>query len=268
MKQTRLIATLSFAFLMASNVNYAVGAEQAAATVNGVIIPSALFEKMVKGNVDKGQKDTPELRKAIKDELISRELVAQDAQKKALDSTAEAQEQFVQIRQNFLIELNFADFIKKNPVTDTELKAEYDRQVALLGEPGKLQEYQLSQIATKTQAEAKAALARVKRGEAFDKIAREVSINPSKENGGSLGWVLPAQIIPAIGNVIVNLEKNAITAEPIETASGWNVIKVDDKRAYKAPTFEQSKEQLQLPVLQAKKAAFIKKLKELAKITQ
>ena len=268
MKQTRLIATLTFGLLIASHATFSVGADQGAATVNGVVIPSALFEKMVKGNVDKGQKDTPELRKAIKDELISRELVVQDAQKKALDTTSEAQEQFAQIRQNFLIELDIADFLKKNPVTDAELKAEYDRQVVLLGEPGKLQEYQLSQIATKTQAEAKAALARVKKGEAFDKVAREVSINPSKENGGSLGWVLPAQIIPAIGNVIVNLEKSAITAEPIETASGWNVIKVDDKRAYKAPTFDQSKDQLQLPVLQAKKAAFIKKLKDVAKITQ
>ena len=268
MKQTRLIATLTLGLLIAAYATCSVGADQGAATVNGVVIPSALFEKMVKGNVDKGQKDTPELRKAIKDELISRELVVQDAQKKALDTTSEAQEQFAQIRQNFLIELDIADFLKKNPVTDAELKAEYDRQVVLLGEPGKLQEYQLSQIATKTQAEAKAALARVKKGEAFDKVAREVSINPSKENGGSLGWVLPAQIIPAIGNVIVNLEKSAISAEPIETASGWNVIKVDDKRAYKAPTFDQSKDQLQLPVLQAKKAAFIKKLKDVAKITQ
>jgi peptidyl-prolyl cis-trans isomerase C len=238
------------------------------ATVNGVVIPSVLFEKMVKADVDKGQKDSPELRKAIKDELISRELVVQDAQKKLLDSTPEAQEQFAQIRQNFLIELALADFIKKNPVKDMELKAEYDRQVSMLGEPDKLQEYQLSQIATKTQAEAKAVLSRVRKGEAFDKVAREISINPSKENGGSLGWVLPAQIIPAIGNVIVNLEKGAITAEPIETASGWNIIKVDDKRAYKVPTFEQSKEQLQVPVLQAKKAAFIKKLKDSAKISQ
>ena len=268
MKQTRLIAILTSALIMTAYASISIAAGKELVIVNGVTIPSDKIEKAVKINVDKGQKDSPELRKAIKDELISRELVAQDAQKKALDSTPEAQEQFAQIRQSFLIELDLEDFIKKNPVTDAELKAEYDRQITLLGEPGKLQEYQLSQIATKTLAEARAALARVKKGEAFDKVAREVSINPSKENGGSLGWVLPAQIIPAIGNVIVNLEKGAITAEPIETAAGFNVIKIDDKRTYKAPAFEQSKEQLQLPVLQAKKAAFIKKLKDAAKITQ
>ena len=193
MKQTKFIAILISSLIITAYVSLSQAAGKELVIVNGVTISSDKVEKAVKINIDKGQKDTPELRKMIKDELISRELVAQDAQKKSLDSTSEAQEQFAQIRQNFLIDLDLADFIKKNPVTDSELKAEYDRQIALLGEPGKLQEYQLSQIATKTQAEAKTALARVKKGEAFDKVAREVSINPSKENGGNLGWVLPAK---------------------------------------------------------------------------
>ena len=136
MKQIRLIAILTSALIITSYASTSLAAGKELVVVNGVTISSDKIEKAVKINVDKGQKDSPELRKAIKDELISRELVAQDAQKKALDSTPEAQEQFAQIRQSFLIELDLEDFIKKNPVTDAELKAEYDRQISLLGEPG------------------------------------------------------------------------------------------------------------------------------------
>ena len=268
MKQIKVSVMLIALFLITVYGSSTMAADKPVAIVNGVGISAALFEKTVKANVDKGQKDTPELRNAIKEELISRELVAQDTQKKGLDKTPEAQEQLAQIRQNFLIELNMADFMKKNPVTEAELKAEYDRQIGLLGEPGKIQEYQISQIVTQTQPDAKAALARIQKGEAFAKVAKEVSINPSKEGGGSLGWVLPGQILPSIGNVIVNLDKGGITAQPIETPYGWNIIKVDDKRAFTPPSLEQAKEQVQLAVLQAKKAAYIKKIRDAAKITQ
>ena len=121
MKQIRLIAILTSALIITSYASTSLAAGKELVVVNGVTISSDKIEKAVKINVDKGQKDSPELRKAIKDELISRELVAQDAQKKALDSTPEAQEQFAQIRQSFLIELDLEDFIKKNPVTDAEL---------------------------------------------------------------------------------------------------------------------------------------------------
>ena len=265
-KTSFLITALSLTMMLSMPLSAAETMAAPMATVNGVVIPSALLEKNVSINVAQGQKDTPELRAALKEELISRELVAQEAQKKSLDKAEDAKDQFAQIRQNFLIELAIMDYLKKNPITEAELKAEYDRQIATLGEPGKVQEYQLSQIVTNGKADAAAALARVQKGEAFDKVAKDVSINPSKENGGNLGWVLPAQILPSIGTLIVNLKKGAVASEPIETPGGWNVIKVEDIRKYTPPTFEQSKQQLEMAVLQIKKTTFVKKLRESAKV--
>lgn len=262
------LSALSLAMMLSLNSAYAADSKSASkvlVTVNGVAIPSALLENNVKLNVSQGQKDSPELRNALKEELISRELVSQDAQKRNLDKTEEAKDQLAQIRQNFLIELALGDYLKKNPITDAELKAEYDRQISLLGEPSAINEYQLSQIATASKADALAALMRVQKGEAFDKVAKEVSINPSKENGGNLGWVLPGQVLPSIGSVIVKLAKGSVTDEPIETSYGWNILKVEDKRKYTPPSFEQSKEQLQIAVLQNKKSTYVKKLRDSAK---
>ena len=263
------LTALSLALLSLNQVSFAADVKSGSkvlVNVNGVAIPSVLLENNVKLNVGQGQKDTPELRNALKEELISRELVSQDAQKKGLDKTDEAKDQFAQIRQNFLIELALTDYLKKNPITEAEMKAEYDRQIALLGEPGTINEYQLSQIATATKADALAALARVQKGESFDKVAKEVSINPSKENGGNLGWVLPGQVLPSIGSAIVKLAKGAVTEEPIETPSGWNLLKVEGVRKYTPPTLEQSKEQLQIAVLQNKKTSYFKKLRDAAKL--
>jgi peptidyl-prolyl cis-trans isomerase C len=265
-KTSFLLAALTTAVMLSSPGYAAEIKATPMATVNGVVIPSSLLEKNVSINVAQGQKDTPELRAALKEEIISRELVAQEAQKKGLDKAEDAKEQFSQIRQNYLIELAIMDYLKKNPITEAELKTEYDRQIASLGEPTKVQEYQLSQIVTKSKIDAAAALVRIQKGEAFDKVAKDVSINPSKENGGNLGWVLPGQILPSIGTLIVNMKKGAVTDLPIETSYGWNVIKVEDIRKYTPPTFDQSKQQLEMAVLQVKKTAFLKKLRESAKV--
>ncbi|MFM6961617.1 MAG: peptidylprolyl isomerase, partial [Polynucleobacter victoriensis] len=87
-------------------------------------------------------------------------------------------------------------------------------------------------------------------------------------NGGDLGWVLPNQILPAIGNVLPNLNKCSLAAAPIQSPLGWHIIKLEDKRNFKIPTIEQIKDQIQQSLIQKRQAEFIKKLKENAKIIQ
>jgi peptidyl-prolyl cis-trans isomerase C len=115
------------------------------ATVNGIAIPASLLEQNVRANVAQGQRDTPELRQLLKDELINREILAQEAAKLGLDKTAEAKTQLAQLRQTLMVELLLTDMMKKNPITDVNIKAEYDRRVETLKNE---QEYKVGLIVT------------------------------------------------------------------------------------------------------------------------
>ena len=237
----------------------------AAAVVNGVTISDKTLDKIVKANVAQGQKESPELRKVILDELVARELFIQAANKQGLDKTPEVQERLAQIRQDLLIAALEGDYLKKHPITDSDLKAEYDRQINLIGDS---QEYNLKQIIVANEADAKAILSALKRGESFEKLAKEKSLDPSKEQGGNLGWVLAKQIIPEIANVLANMSRGSLTAAPIQTSLGWHVIKLEDSRQFKAPTFEESKVRVQQTLMQAKRIELLGKLREAAKIVK
>jgi peptidyl-prolyl cis-trans isomerase C len=233
------------------------------ATVNGAALSNELLEFLLSNNIAQGAKDSPELRQMIKDELIGREVLAQEAQRLGLDKQAQALSQMTLLRQNFLVELLLKDRATKNPITDEALRADYERQIKALGD---VSQYRISHIVLGSEADAREVLARAKKGEPFDKLAREKSLDASKNEGGSLGWLLPNQVLAALSNVMVNLDQGAVAAAPIQTPAGWHVLKVDEKRPFKAPSLEQSKEQIRQGLQQQQNAEFARKLRDAAKI--
>lgn len=262
--KSSIFSVLCAALVLASGQ---VGAQNKAtgtmSTVNGVAIPNALLEHNIQVNVARGQRDTPELRQVIKDELITREVLAQEAARLSLEKTSEAQAQWAQLRQTFMVELLLNDYLKKNPITEAKIKAEFDRQVAAMKDQ---QQYKISLIVLPTEAEAKTVLARLRKGEVFSKLATEKSIDASKNGGGDVGWVLPSQILPAISNVMVNLNKGALSAAPIQTQAGWNIIKVEDKRAFKAPSFDEAKNEIRGALMQQQRAELVNRLRASAQV--
>ena len=235
------------------------------AVVNGKNISAAVLEKSVQATVSKGVKDSPELRAGLLSELINRELLVQDSIKKNLDDDAEFKSQLEQVRQNLLADLVLNKHLAKNPINDQQLKAEYDSQVRALGDSSELQQYKIRQILVSKESDARQALNRLKK-ESFEKVAKEVSIDASRDNGGDLGWVLPNQVIPSISNVMVNLNKGSTSQAPIRTNSGWHIIRVEDKRAFKVPSYEESKERVRVSLLQKMRAEYIAQLRKEAKI--
>ena len=237
----------------------------AAAAVNGVVIPQTLLDQNVRVNIAQGQRDTPELRQAIQDELVNREVLAQESARLGLDKTPDAQAQWAQVRQTFMVEILLNDYARRNPLTEAALKTEFDRQITAMKDE---QQYRLSLIVTATEAEAKAVLARLKKGESFAKLASELSLDPSKKNSGEVGWVVAAQILPAISNVMVNLTKGGLSAAPIQTSTGWNIIKLEDKRAFLAPSFDLAKNDIRQMLLQQQRFEYVKTLRDKAKVVQ
>ena len=260
--KTKSLISLLMLLLAASGIQAADDAKTLV-TVNGEKLGQNLLNQMVANSTSQGTKDTPELRAALENELIVREVLAQEARKQRLDQDAQVAAQMRLLQSALLAETLINRQSEKFSTGEEKLRAEYKRQADLLADA---EEYQLSQVVTATEAEAKAVIKSTKDGESFEKLAREKSISPSRQNGGGLGWILANQITPTIGNVVANMTTGAVTSMPIATPEGWQIIRLDGKRKYKVPSYEDSKQQLINAVLANERAEFIQKLVKAATI--
>ena len=239
------------------------------ASVNGVPITKGLLDLNIKGAIAQGQKDSPELRKALTEELINRELIAQAAIKEGLEKNIDLPDQITQLKQNLLLQAYLENHFKKEPITDAKLREEYEKQKKLMGDNSTAIQYKVSQIILPTESEALGVIARLQKGESFSKLAKEASIdNSSKEQGGAIGWILPQQILRPIADVMVNLNKGAVNNSPIQIQGGWVIVKVEDKRTMKVPTFDESKNQIRQALVQQYLQETVKRLRETAKVVQ
>jgi peptidyl-prolyl cis-trans isomerase C len=239
------------------------------ATVNGQPLSDGLLDVNVRANVARGQADTPQLRQALENEIIGREVLAQEAQKLKLEQSAQAQAQWQQMEQNFLANLLLNNYAANNPVTEDQIKAEYEE---FLQEVKDDKQYKLSLIVVPTQARAREIIAELQKGKnsakLFADIAAKESSDPSQENNGELDWLLARQMVPAVGNVVVNLNKGQITAAPLQTRQGWNVVRVDDVRDYTPPAMKDIEDQLRQAAAQKQLSDYIESLQEKAKIVR
>ena len=238
----------------------------AAASVNGTVISNDVVEQGIQAALSQGQKDSPELRNAVLSKLIEISLLSQQADRDGLANSDKANRQLAQIRQNYLADLELATFSAQNPVSDSDVQAEYNREVASLGPQGTIVEYKVSDIAVATEEDAKTALARIKKGEAFDKVAKSMSLAPNKVQGGAVGWVQSGQVSPQISSVLVALSVGQVSPLPIKMPQGWYLIKLEDKKSSKPPTLEQAKASIRAGLTQKKQFEYLNQLRQGANI--
>ncbi len=238
----------------------------AAASVNGTIITNDMVEQGIRAAIAQGQKESPQLRGAVIEKFIEVLLLSQQAEKDGLANSERANTQLAIIRQNYLADLELSTYMSQNPVTDADVQAEYNRELASLGPQGMIVEYKVSDIAVASEADAQAALARIKKGEPFDKVAKSVSLAPNKVQGGAVGWIQPGQVAPQLASVLVTLSKGQVSPSPIQMQQGWYLLKLEDKKSSKPPTFEQAKPAIRAGLVQRKQFDFLGKLAKDAKI--
>lgn len=234
------------------------------ATVNGVAINGSRVDLMVKQRTIQGQPDSPELRKAIIENLAMQMLVADEAVKKGLDKVPETQNQMELVKQSILANAFVQDFLANNPVTDDVLKAEYDKVKAERSG----NEFKARHILVATEAEAKDIIAKLKKNaKEFEALAKAKSMDPgSKGNGGDLGWFDARAMVPEFGAALQAMSKGKFSEEPVKTQFGYHVIMLEDTRPITPPPFEQVKEQLKQKVQQTSLTKFLDDTKAKAKI--
>jgi len=244
-------------------VTTAFAQENSAILVNGVSIPQARLDFRVKVATEQGQKDSPELRKAIREDMINLEVMSQAAVKMGLDKDSDVIQQTELAKQSVLARAYVQDYSKKNPIGEDQLKQEYEDLKANLGKS----EYNARHILVDSEDEAKAIIKQLGKKGSFDKLAKEKSKDAgSAEKGGSLGWAVPNSFVPQFANALTKLKKGNYTKEPVQSPFGWHIIRLDDVRDLKVPPFEEVRPQIQQRLQQQAVQGIISDLRSKAKI--
>ena len=254
----RMATALACAALMAPSLVLA----QNLAVVNGKPVPKSRMAPLIEQVTRNGQPMTPEMETRIKDDLVLREIMAQEAEARGVQARPGYAQQMELARQSIMIRELFNDFQDKNKVTDADVKAEYDKVKA--ENSGK--EYRARHILVEKEADAKALIEQIKKGGDFAELAKAKSKDPgSGKNGGDLDWSNPGSYVPEFSKAMVALKKGELTQVPVKTQFGFHIIKLEDTREANFPPMEQVKPQIEQQLKERKLMAFRDELKKKAK---
>jgi peptidyl-prolyl cis-trans isomerase C len=233
------------------------------ATVNGVVVPQARADFLMQQQAQRGAPDTEQMRGAVREELINREVLAQEARKAGAEKAPEVQTQLDMVRQEIVVSYYLREFARKNPVTEAEIQKEYDRAKSQHGD----KEYKARHILVETEDQAKGLIADLKKGAKFDELATKNSKDTgSAQRGGDLDWNVPGTFDKQFSDAMVKLEKGKYSEAPVKTRFGFHIIQLDDVRPAKFAALGEVRPRIQQMLVQNKIEQLIKGLRAKAKI--
>jgi peptidyl-prolyl cis-trans isomerase C len=233
------------------------------AKVNGVAVPRARQEFLIQQQGNRGMPDNEQTRAMVREELINREIIAQEAQKSGVAKNQEVQTQMEMARQEILVSAYLRDWVRKHPVSDADVQKEYERAKAQTGD----KEYKARHILVDTEEQAKSLIAELKKGGKFDELATKNSKDTgSAQRGGDLDWNVPHTFDKQFSDAMVKLEKGKYTEAPVRSRFGFHVIQLDDVRPVKFPALAEVRPRIQQQLTQSKIEQLVKSLRAKAKI--
>ncbi len=233
--------------------------------VNGVTIPASRYDALMAEAKAQGMPDTPEAAAQIKDELVTREVLFQAAAKQGLEKQADVAAQLETARQGVLVRAYVESQSKKSTVSDADMKKQYDDMKKQMGDS----EFKARHILVEKEDEAKAVLAELSKGGDFAKIAKEKTKDTgSKDNGGDLDWGPAGRYVKPFADALRALKKGETTTAPVKSDFGFHIIRLDDVRPMKYPSFEEMKPNFQQRAQQEQVGKLIQDLKSRAKVEE
>jgi peptidyl-prolyl cis-trans isomerase C len=260
----RLLAALSLCVSMPAWAQTAAAKAPASkpVTVNGKPIPKARLEFIVKQRANQGQPDNEQARKTILDNLITQEVVAQEADRRGFAKSADVRTQLDLARQQVMVQALIQEHLKTHPVKDDEMLAEYNKLKESRGD----KEYKARHILVDKDSEANEIIAQLKKGTKFEDLAKQSKDPGSKEKGGDLDWNPPSTFVKPFAEALAKLEKGKYTETPVQTQFGWHVIQLDDVRSLQFPAYDSVKQQLHSRMQEQEVQKFVAELRSKAKI--
>jgi peptidyl-prolyl cis-trans isomerase C len=252
LRATVLAATLLPAWALAQNI----------AVVNGKTVPKARAMALVQQAERSGQKVPPEMMGRVNDEVVMREIFAQEAERRGMANSPDFAQQWALARQSLLIRELFEDYRKKNAIAEGDVKVEYEKFKA----QNTGTEYRARHILVDKEEEAKKLIAEIKAGAKFDELAKKHSKDTgSGANGGDLDFAKPEGYVPEFGKAMTALKKGEMTAEPVKTQFGFHIIRLEDQRDAQFPAYDDVKGQLRQRMEQTKLQQYQEELRKAAK---
>jgi peptidyl-prolyl cis-trans isomerase C len=232
------------------------------AIVNGKPVPKARLDALVAQAERAGQKVPPEMLNQARDQVVLREIFAQEAERRGIQTTADYRSAMELARQSILIRELFEDYRKKNPVADGDLKAEYDKIKAASSGT----EYRARHILVEKEEDAKALIAQIKGGGSFEELAKKNSKDPgSGDKGGDLDFAKAEAYVPEFSQAMTKLKKGELTETPVKTQFGFHIIRLDDTREAAFPAFDEVKPQIKQRMEQQRIQQFQEDMRKNAK---
>jgi peptidyl-prolyl cis-trans isomerase C len=232
------------------------------AVVNGKAIPTSRLETVVKSAVAQGQKDTPELRASLKEQLIQQEIMRQEAERRGYTKNPVVLEAIEESRSSIPIRAMVTDLIKSFQISDAEIQKGYDSYKAHLG----ASEYMVSDIVVKTEAEAKDLIAKIKGGAKYEDLSKDSLDKAVAANGGKLGWTPAGSFVPPLAQALAGLKKGQLDETPLQTEHGFHVLRLDDQRPLTPPSLETLKPRIVSALQEQKAKAFAEDLRKQATV--
>ena len=232
-------------------------------TVNGKAITAQLLDTFLQAVTGKPAAEaTPEQRDALLEQLVNMTLAAQAAEKDGQADSPDVKARLDLLHTQILAEAASEKYVKSHPVSDDEVKAAYDSEVANMPK-----EYKARHILVETKEAADTVIKELQAGGDFAKIAKAKSKDPgSAAKGGDLGWFSAQTMVKPFSEALAKLEKGKTTTEPVQTQYGYHVIQLEDVRSPSAPAFEDVKEQVKMFAQRKKLQSYLDDLRKTAKI--
>jgi peptidyl-prolyl cis-trans isomerase C len=232
------------------------------ATVNGKPVLKSEFDLYIANMSRQAGRDVSEEQKAeMLDQYIKMQLAAEEAEKSGIEKDAKVRDQLALARLQVLLEAGMQKYLDSHPVADSELRPEYDRQVAALP-----REYHARHILVDDQAAAEAITKELEKGADFAKLAAKRSKDSTGKSGGDLGWFTLDSMVKPFSDAVRTLAPGELTKQPVRSEFGWHVIKLEESRASSAPPFEEVKDRVKTIVQRKKLQAHLDELVKAAKI--
>ncbi|MDP1902073.1 MAG: peptidylprolyl isomerase [Rubrivivax sp.] len=232
------------------------------AVVNGKTVPKARLDVLLQQATRAGQAVTPEMQTQARDQVVLREIFEQEALKRGVAASPDFAAQMQLARQSILIRELFEDHRKKNPVSEVDAKAEYDRFKAQASGT----EYRARHILVEKEDEAKALIAQIKAGAKFEDLAKKSSKDTgSAEKGGELDFAKAESYVPEFGGALAKLKKDEMTDAPVKSQFGWHIIRLEESREAAFPAYDEVKAQIKQRLEQMRQQAYQEELRNKAK---
>jgi peptidyl-prolyl cis-trans isomerase C len=235
------------------------------AVVNGVALPQIFANFVRQGRMSRNSPPETLTEESIREAVVTAELMSQEAIRKGLANGPTLQAALEFQKKELLSKALIEEFVRNNPIQEEAVKAEYDKAKAKAGST----EYRPRHILLNTEKEANAVIAKLTTGKKkakFEDLAKTESKDSSAGNGGDLGWVLPANLVPEFAEAMTKLKAGEISKKPVQTKFGWHVIRMEEIRSLDFPEYDKLKERIAGQMQQLQLRKYVVELRAGAKV--